>query len=192
MIKDDIKHQHTVTGMNLLGFGNDNAELNICISVFSLMELNINDRRLEHLTDEYKDRAYHVTEIHFNDKESFERLATGMCDWLVLLRHPPWSSLKGGKQNLSFELRFPSSFSLSALALKEKSIWRKFGQNEKQNENEVKEKSTTIAMLFSFRDPGGILTPDRWSRNPVLYTAELRSRKEIPSEKLLLAFRSQN
>ncbi len=24
-------------------------------------------------------------------------------------------------------------------------------------------------------DPGGILTPDRWSRNPVLYTAELRS-----------------
>lgn len=26
-----------------------------------------------------------------------------------------------------------------------------------------------------FCDPGGILTPDRWSRNPVLYTAELRS-----------------
>jgi hypothetical protein len=86
LIKDDLKHQHTVTGMNLLGFGNDNAELNICISVFSLMELNINDKRLEHLTDEYNDRAYHVTEIHFNDKESFERLATGIYDWLVLER----------------------------------------------------------------------------------------------------------
>ena len=24
-------------------------------------------------------------------------------------------------------------------------------------------------------DPGGILTPNRWSRNPVLYTVELRS-----------------
>ncbi|MNU46055.1 hypothetical protein D3C71_349090 [compost metagenome] len=86
LIKDDLKHQHTVTGMNLLGFGNDNAELNICISVFSLMELNINDRRLEHLINEYNDRAYHVTEIHFNDKESFERLATGIYDWLVLER----------------------------------------------------------------------------------------------------------
>jgi hypothetical protein len=28
---------------------------------------------------------------------------------------------------------------------------------------------------LSICDLGGILTPDRWSRNPVLYTAELRS-----------------
>ena len=33
--------------------------------------------------------------------------------------------------------------------------------------------NTEVFILNS--DPGGILTPDRWSRNPVLYTAELRS-----------------
>ncbi len=86
LINDDLKHQHTITGLNLLGFGNDNAELNICASVFSLMELNINDKRLEYLTEQYHDRAYHVTEIHFNDKEAFERLATGIYDWLALER----------------------------------------------------------------------------------------------------------
>jgi hypothetical protein len=86
LIKDDLKHQHTVLGLNLIGFGNDNADLNICVSVFSLMELNINDKRLEHLTDQYNDRSYHVTELHFNDKESFERLATGIYDWLALER----------------------------------------------------------------------------------------------------------
>ena len=31
----------------------------------------------------------------------------------------------------------------------------------------------TVTLLT--RDPGGILTPNRWSRNPVLYTIELRS-----------------
>lgn len=86
LIKDDLKHQHTVLGMNILGFENDDSSLDICISVFSLMELNINDRRLEKLIDEYNDRAYHVTEIHYKDKESFERLATSIYDWLVLER----------------------------------------------------------------------------------------------------------
>ncbi|MGV3613232.1 MAG: hypothetical protein ACO1N0_19895 [Fluviicola sp.] len=86
LIKDDLKHEHTVCGLNLLGFGNDNATLDISQAVFSLMELNINDRRLEHLTDQYCDRAYHVTELAFNDNESFERLATGIYDWLALER----------------------------------------------------------------------------------------------------------
>lgn len=86
LIKDDLKHQHTIWGLNLLGFENDNATLDICISVFSMMELNTNDRRLDHLTDQYNDRSYHVTELHFNDNESFERLATGIYDWLALER----------------------------------------------------------------------------------------------------------
>lgn len=86
LIKDDLRHQHTILGLNLLGFSNEDSSLNICISVFSLMELNTNDRRLDHLTDEYSDRAYHVTEIAFNDKESFERLATEIYNWLSLER----------------------------------------------------------------------------------------------------------
>ncbi len=86
LIKDDLRHQHTVSGLNLLGFSHDDAYLDICIAVFSLMELNINDRRLEYLTDQYCDRAYHVTEFAFNDNESFERLATGIYDWLALER----------------------------------------------------------------------------------------------------------
>lgn len=85
LINDDLHHQHTVLGMNLLGYSNDNS-LDICISVFSLMELNINDRRLEHLTDEYCDRSSHVTEFAVNDHESFERLATSIYDWLLLER----------------------------------------------------------------------------------------------------------
>lgn len=83
LIKDDLKHQHTVSGLNLLGFSHNDSALDICISVFSLMELNINDRRLEHLTDEYSDRAYHVTEIAHNDNESFERMAVDIYNWLA-------------------------------------------------------------------------------------------------------------
>lgn len=86
LIKDDLKHQHTIWGLNQLGFDNDNAMLDICASVFSLMELNTNDRRLEHLTDQYCDRTHHITEFAFNDHESFERLATGIYDWLALER----------------------------------------------------------------------------------------------------------
>lgn len=86
LIKDDLKHQHTVLGLNLLGFKTDNGMLDISSSVFSLMVLNINDRRLEHLTDQYYDRAYHVLEIAFNDSESFERLATEIYNWLALER----------------------------------------------------------------------------------------------------------
>lgn len=86
LIKDDLRHQHSVLGLNMLGFSNDNSMLDICRSVFSIMELNINDRRLDHLTDQYTDRAYHVTEIHHNDSESFERLATEIYNWLTLER----------------------------------------------------------------------------------------------------------
>ena len=40
----------------------------------------------------------------------------------------------------------------------------------------LKKKTPVNTEVFNrTRDPGGILTPDRWSRNPVLYTAELRS-----------------
>lgn len=86
LIKDDLRHQHSVLGLNMLGFSNDNSMLDICRSVFSIMELNINDRRLDHLTNEYCDRAYHVTEIHHKDNESFERLATEIYNWLILER----------------------------------------------------------------------------------------------------------
>ena len=86
LIKDDLKYQHTVWGLNTLGFSHDDGALGICQSVFSLMELNANDNRLQHLTDEYCDRSYHVTEIHFKDKESFERLATDIYNWLALER----------------------------------------------------------------------------------------------------------
>ena len=37
------------------------------------------------------------------------------------------------------------------------------------------EKSQPYSDWLSLSDPGGILTPNRWSRNPVLYTVELRS-----------------
>ncbi len=83
LIKDDLKHKHTVTGLNLIGFRNDNADLKICISVFSLMGLNINDKRLKHLNEQYNTRTYHVTEIHYSDNEAFEHLATGIYDWLA-------------------------------------------------------------------------------------------------------------
>lgn len=57
-----------------------------------------------------------------------------------------------GKKNqvegLDSLAEFLPQFSLSALALKKKSIWRRLGQNEKQNENEEKRKSITTAMLF--------------------------------------------
>ena len=86
LIKDDLRYQHTVLGLNILGFGNDNATLDICIAVFSLMELNINDKRLEKLTDEYCERSYHVTEIAFNDVESFDRMAEDMYNWLTTER----------------------------------------------------------------------------------------------------------
>ena len=44
-----------------------------------------------------------------------------------------------------------------------------------ENYKYTKEKRVlvTLAQLFN-RDHGGIQTPDRWSRNPVLYSAELR------------------
>ena len=86
LIKDDLKHQHTVLGLNQLGFKNDNSLLDICHSVLSLMELNVNDKRLEHLTGQYCDRASAVTGILLHDKESFDKLATDIYNWLILER----------------------------------------------------------------------------------------------------------
>ena len=86
LIKDDLRHQHTIWGLNVLGFKNDNAVLNIPLAVFSIMELNINDKRLEHLIEQYGDRAYRVLEIAVNDLESFEHLATEIYNWLILER----------------------------------------------------------------------------------------------------------
>jgi len=83
LIKDDLKHQHTICGLNMLGFKNDNSVLGISKSIFSIMELNTHDRRLEHLTDGYYDRAYRVTEIAVNDLESFDRLAVEIYNWLL-------------------------------------------------------------------------------------------------------------
>ncbi len=83
----------------------------------------------------------------------------------------PSVPLQKGEAGSKLRTRIP--LSLSILALKEKSIWRKFGQNEKQND--VKEKSITHAMLFSFCDPGGILTPNPQSRNLMRYTVAPRS-----------------
>ena len=49
-----------------------------------------------------------------------------------------------------------------------------------------KKKTPVNTEVFNHsRDPGGILTPDRWSRNPVLYTAELRSRFACRSAEIL-------
>lgn len=83
LIKDDLNHQHTVLGLSMLGFKNDNSMLGISKSIFSIMELNTHDRRLEHLTDEYSDRTYRVTEIAVNDSESFDRLAVEIYNWLL-------------------------------------------------------------------------------------------------------------
>ncbi|MNY34965.1 hypothetical protein D3C86_1693440 [compost metagenome] len=49
------------------------------------------------------------------------------------------------------ELKLRTQIPLSSHSRSErKKHLRKLGQNEKQNENDVKEKSITIAMLFSF------------------------------------------
>lgn len=83
LIRDDLRHLKLVWGLNLLGFGGDNAELDISQSVFSMMDLNMSDRRLDHLTDEYCDRAYIVNDYASNDGESFERLAVEIYNWLL-------------------------------------------------------------------------------------------------------------
>ena len=83
LIKDDLRHSKLVWGLNMLGFRNDNAVLSISQAVFEIMELNTNDRRLDHLTDEYSDRSYQVNEYASNDSESFHRLAVEIYNWLL-------------------------------------------------------------------------------------------------------------
>lgn len=82
LIYDDLRHLKIVWGLNMLGFSSKGVELDISQIVFSLMELNTNDRRLDHLTNEYYDRSYQVNEIASNDSESFQRLATEIFNWL--------------------------------------------------------------------------------------------------------------
>lgn len=82
LIRDDLKHLKLIGGLNLLGFKNENAELNISSSVFDLMGLNLNDKRLDHITDEYCDRTYVVNDYAGNDLESFQRLAVDIYNWL--------------------------------------------------------------------------------------------------------------
>lgn len=52
-------------------------------------------------------------------------------------------------------------------------------KREKQSENDddkTKSENGAFALIFAlFRDPGGILTPNRWSRNPVRYTVAPQS-----------------
>lgn len=82
LINDDLRHLKIVRGLNMLGFSSNGMVSNISQIVFSLMGLNTNDRRLDHLTDEYYDRSYQVNEIASNDSESFQRLATEIFNWL--------------------------------------------------------------------------------------------------------------
>lgn len=82
LIVDDLRHMKVVWGLNMLGFKNDGCELDISRTIFYVMDLNINDTRLDHLTDEYNDRSYQVTEIAVNDSESFQRIAVEIYNWL--------------------------------------------------------------------------------------------------------------
>jgi hypothetical protein len=82
LIGDDLKHLKLTGGLNLLGFRNENAELNISTSIFNLMGLNLNDKRLEHITNEYCDRTYIVNDFAGNDSDSFQRLAIEIYNWL--------------------------------------------------------------------------------------------------------------
>ncbi len=79
-LKDDLKHQHTIWGLSKLGFENNTHTLDICMSIFALMEFPVS--RLEQLTDEYCERSYGVTELAVHDKEGFERLAEEVYAWL--------------------------------------------------------------------------------------------------------------
>jgi hypothetical protein len=48
------------------------------------MELNVNDKWLEYLTGQYCERAEAVNGILFQDKDSFDKLATDSFNWLIL------------------------------------------------------------------------------------------------------------
>jgi hypothetical protein len=47
-------------------------------------------------------------------------------------------------------------------------------------------------MLGFARDPGGILTPNRWSRNPVRYTVAPRIRMVAKIEEIYVEFKKNN
>ncbi|MGV3609648.1 MAG: hypothetical protein ACO1N0_01780 [Fluviicola sp.] len=82
LIKDDLKHLKLTLGLNMLGFKNENSELDISKTIFQMMQLNIHDDRLEHLKETYFERIYQVTEIAHNDSESFHRLSIEIYNWL--------------------------------------------------------------------------------------------------------------
>ena len=83
LIKNDLKHSQLVLGLNMLGFKNEKSQLDISKAVFSMMNLNINDKRLDYLNDVYSERTYQVTEIAFNDSEAINRLAIDIYNWLL-------------------------------------------------------------------------------------------------------------
>lgn len=86
LIQDDLKHHQLIWGLNQLGFKNEKALLTIHQTIFALFELNIHDKRLEYLSDEYLNRAYKVVEIHSKDNESLHGLAQEIYHWLLLER----------------------------------------------------------------------------------------------------------
>lgn len=83
LIKDDLRHFKLTSGLNLLGFKGEHSSLNISRVLFYLMDLNMQDKHLAHIRDEYQDRSYQVTELATNDSESFERLAVDIYNWLL-------------------------------------------------------------------------------------------------------------
>ena len=52
----------------------------------------------------------------------------------------------------------------------------------------VKKKHRLNRRCFYQSDPAGILTQNRWSRNPVLYTVELRSHFQLFSVNLTISY----
>ncbi len=94
LIKDDLRHQHLIWGLSILGFRNENALLEINRAVFTLLGLNTFDRRLEHISDEYQNKIYKVVDISNKDTESFQSLATEIYNWLILERKKYLKSLE--------------------------------------------------------------------------------------------------
>lgn len=83
LIKDDLKHQQIILGLNILGFKYGSTLLETSKAIFLIMNLNIYDKRLEHLPEEYAERTYRITEIAIKDSKSFERLAIEIYNWLA-------------------------------------------------------------------------------------------------------------
>lgn len=82
LIKNDLRHLQLVLGLNMLGFKNEKSQFDISKTVFQMMRLNINDKRLDYLIDAYSERTYQVTDLAHNDSEAINRLALEIYNWL--------------------------------------------------------------------------------------------------------------